>query len=543
MSQHTLRGARAAFAIALTSLSLPSLSLPAQSPSELFSVRRAESFGRFGWQVCVPGDLDGDELDDFVVGSHDADVVRAYSGRTGRQLFELFGQPGDAFGYSIEAAGDVDADGTDDFVIGAPQFPLGLSAPGYVVVVSGRTGSPLRTIAAQAGGLRFGEHVAGAGDFNSDGFDDIVASWHANGGNNAIVHSGRDGAVLFNTGRGDPIHSVAGVDDLDRDGFDDIAIGQGDAVSVYSGRTRTHLTAIPSPTGAIAFGDRIAAGDLDGDGSLEIVIADAAAVVARHPGSVFAYSFPTGNLVMQLNGASPGDHLGSSLRVVDVTGDGQAEMVIGVPGADPSAGFVQAVAFDGTLTGKVVAIVTGNFGGEQFGVSHDTGDLDGDGLPDFVVGADHAAELAPMAGRVTAFVNNFTADPGRVFRHGAGCDDSFGRRAAISIRGRPVLGETFSLTARAAPFSSPSFLALGAQRANLPLGVIGMPGCGSHVSLLVILPSSTSASGTCSVQIQVPNAPSLTGGLIQAQWLLVDPPANQLGMVASGGLELRVGAG
>src|SRR5262249_48166884 len=95
----------------------------------------------FGWQVCTPGDLDGDGVTDFLVGAADSvfntapGKVYAYSGATGASLFTLQGRPADLFwGRVVRAVGDVDADGVGDFGVGA-----NINGPGDVWVYSGAT--------------------------------------------------------------------------------------------------------------------------------------------------------------------------------------------------------------------------------------------------------------------------------------------------------------------------------------------------------------------------------------------------------------------
>ena len=101
---------------------------------------------------------------------------------------------GDLSGTSVSGAGDVNGDGIDDLVIGA-QFadPNGLSSAGESYVVFGRTtGFPaafeLSSLTSEAGGdgtegfvldgINFadfsGESVSNAGDVNGDGIDDFI---------------------------------------------------------------------------------------------------------------------------------------------------------------------------------------------------------------------------------------------------------------------------------------------------------------------------------------------------------------------------------
>ncbi|MEO1008276.1 MAG: GC-type dockerin domain-anchored protein [Planctomycetota bacterium] len=95
----------------------------------------------------------------------------------------------DDCGYSVAAAGDVNGDGVDDAIIGAPRANRGASNAGEAYVVFGRDGGgfpallPLATLDGTNGfrintgekNAEFGRSVASAGDINGDGIDDLVA--------------------------------------------------------------------------------------------------------------------------------------------------------------------------------------------------------------------------------------------------------------------------------------------------------------------------------------------------------------------------------
>ncbi len=514
--------------------------LPAQY-LETFSVRPTSTAGLFGEEVCIPGDLDGDGIDDLVVSQSLDNAVKVYSGASGAPMFEVSGPAGDLFGLALAAAGDVDADGVGDFVIGAPGSAG--PDPSYAVVISGRTRGILHTLTAPAGEVLFGGSVDGAGDFNNDGFDDVVVSateMTAKFGF-SYVYSGRDGQQLSRRSFSRRLKSVAGLGDLDRDGFSEIGLGFFDGVDVeiYSGRTRGMLARLPAPSGAESFGSSLAAGDVDGDGALDVVVG-----APSDGGSVFVFDNIANNQLLRLDGTGR-DLLGAVVRTSDVDGDGRADVVIGAPSSPQSlsAGYVQVVRHDGTLDGDTIALLPGRFGGEVFGASVAVGDLNDDGRPDLLVGVPAASEVSPFGGRITTFQNVTAADPGKVTRFGAACDGSLARRMRLEVRERPILGETVTLRVRAAPFEAPGFVTLGVARSAIPLQSIGMPGCTDWVAELVTVAAPTDFTGSGRLGLAVPDDSGLVGLAVQAQWFVVDPAANRLGLVASGGLETRIGGG
>jgi hypothetical protein len=89
--------------------------------------------------------------------------VRVLSGQHGGLIFELLG----------EGAGDVNNDGVDDFTVGS----LAVSEPnaeGEVQVFSGADGTRLLRLIADTPFEWFGVSVAGPGDLDGDGFDDVL---------------------------------------------------------------------------------------------------------------------------------------------------------------------------------------------------------------------------------------------------------------------------------------------------------------------------------------------------------------------------------
>ena len=155
-----------------------------------------------------------------------------FSGFDGHRLFRYDGAPFDYVGAAVAGAGDVNGDGLDDVVIGAMQFLSG--GPGYAVVLSGSDGSLLGKFTGQATADMFGAAVDGAGDVDGDGLSDvIIGAWSEdpNGINSgsARVYSVLTGAILI-TALGDSAEdefgaAVAGVGDQDGDGFSEVLIG------------------------------------------------------------------------------------------------------------------------------------------------------------------------------------------------------------------------------------------------------------------------------------------------------------------------------
>ncbi|MGH8004849.1 MAG: FlgD immunoglobulin-like domain containing protein, partial [Limisphaerales bacterium] len=202
----------------------------------------------FGLSVAGTGDVDGDGWDDFIVGAPYADLdtidhsvnsgaAYVYSGLDGLTLYTIKGDSADDYlGFSVSGAGDVDGDGRSDFIVGAPNTDAGgLVDAGWAGIYSGLNGSLFYALPGDLAGDLFGHSVAGAGDVDGAGKDDvIIGAIGADRGSfdyagSARVISGADGSTLFQIDGSGLLHemgySVAGAGDVNGDGGPDVIAG------------------------------------------------------------------------------------------------------------------------------------------------------------------------------------------------------------------------------------------------------------------------------------------------------------------------------
>jgi hypothetical protein len=189
-----------------------------------------------GYSVSGAGDVNGDGLDDLIVGAHSDDP----NGNSSGASFVVFGKAdgtatavelsdiesgsggfvingvsaNNHSGFSVSGAGDVNGDGFDDLIVGAPYDDPNGSASGASFVVFGKTDGTaveLSDIEAGSGGFvingvswgdRSGFSVSGAGDVNGDGLDDLIVGAHSDdpNGNSSgasfVVFGKADGTAL-----------------------------------------------------------------------------------------------------------------------------------------------------------------------------------------------------------------------------------------------------------------------------------------------------------------------------------------------------------
>ncbi|HYC54382.1 MAG TPA: hypothetical protein VEL28_05545 [Candidatus Binatia bacterium] len=240
-----------------------------------------------GGSVSAAGDFNGDGIDDILIGTAFADPNETRSG----QSYVVFGSTTPSpdgvlslldlappvgvtidgahaeqrSGFDVAGAGDVNGDGFDDVIIGAPGISdFGENMGGAFVIYGGADAGEFGPI--QLGALQpeqgfvirgvssfdlAGSSVSGAGDFNDDGFDDVLigapaAEPHGTGSGAAYVVFGSEqgpaqgavelftldgtqGIALHGPEKGQVGNTVSAAGDVNDDGFDDVIIGAASA--------------------------------------------------------------------------------------------------------------------------------------------------------------------------------------------------------------------------------------------------------------------------------------------------------------------------
>ena len=383
-----------------------------------------------GFALDGGGDYDGDGVPDWLVGSKRAQApgsmengkVEVISGADGSVLAGTFGSRWDRLGSAVAWIGDVDGDGKDDFVAGAKYGSNpnnGVTVTGRAYVWGSASGGILRVHYGTTPAQRFGADVAAGQDLDGDGVNDYLVGARHSVVNGMVIgsvfaYSGATGAELMRVdGQGEFEFFGAAVDfagDVDGAGTPDLLVGSAEAnaaagfASVYSGATGAQILQIVGNGTEKLGGDVAGIGDIDGDGFADLLIG---APYANGVGAAYVYSGFSGTLLHQFDGVA-GTTLGFGLSLAgDVDGDGEQDLLVGAPGASPAdTGFARLYT---ASTGALIREIPGNAPGDAFGRSSAClGDVDGDGLDDFAIGAHQATSAGgtAWAGQVRLFSFN-----------------------------------------------------------------------------------------------------------------------------------------
>jgi len=296
----------------------------------------------------------------------------------------------DMSGWEV-TSGDVNGDGYEDIIIGAPNTNPGVRSKVYVIFGASLPPSTIDLNSQSADITIYDDYCGSAiasGDVNNDGYDDIIIGdpsadppGRLNAGETyvifgsssppSIVDLSTDSAniTIYGDDAGDNSGHAVASGDINNDGYDDIIIGAHEAdppgggeagetyvifgfsppipviidLSIHSANITIYGDEVNDRTG-----QEVASGDINGDGYCDIIIGAPRANTggSNYAGKtyiIFGSSFSSPPYTIDLNtqpaditiyGKRHGDRLGKAVVSGDVNGDGYYDIIIGAPGFD-----------------------------------------------------------------------------------------------------------------------------------------------------------------------------------------------------------------
>jgi len=382
----------------------------------------------FFGQAIAAGDVTGDGAMELVVGApgttvqldtgsgYGAGRVHVLSGEGWvDQTAVLEGRSSSAYvGSAVAVVPDVDGDGVADILIGAMGEDVIGSASGAVYLVNG-SGDQLARWTGLESYDRAGFEVHGGDDVDGDGIADLWVTGDFKAADDGLgpgaaylLLGGQlvDGsladadAVLQGNGQSSLGQAYAS-GDFDGDGYVDTMISAPYAEAYRGAVYRVPGGALPQAlpdawiegvASSDAFGWRLAAGDFDGDGELDLAVgAPLNDQTDNAAGAVFVY---TDDEVAVWTGEWMESQAGSGLGAGDLDGDGSDELFIGAVatwrGLATKSGRVYVVDGQGGALGDAPLQVHGNSSKDYLGHPITSADLDGDGAEDLLLGTAYA---------------------------------------------------------------------------------------------------------------------------------------------------------
>jgi hypothetical protein len=370
-------------------LSAVSVSLLFLAPSNLsavslFGATKTYQTGAAGTDSVAIGDLNGDGKPDIVALSNVYGTFAVLL-NNGDGTFQSPVTYNAGLAPKAVVVADVNNDGKLDVIVADQECPTPSGYDSCVAVLLGNGDGTFQPMKSYSSG--YSTRNIAVGDFNHDGNLDLVVGNECvnaacNISGNAVVVLLGDGSGAFNEGNSYSVssnqYSIA-VADVNGDGKLDVLVANG-YVNVLLGNgdgTFQPAQEITSDTlGVIS----IAAADVNGDGKIDLVAANTNNGVPPATVSVF---LGNGNGTFQSPQTfNSGAANLSAVAIADVNGDGKPDVLV-IEFLRDSAGLLGVLLGNGD--GTFQAPITRGSGGDT-PLAMAVADLNGDGLPDVVIG-------------------------------------------------------------------------------------------------------------------------------------------------------------
>lgn len=411
---------------------------------------------QFGGAVNAQADLNKDGINDLIVSASGAAVQRgrievflgSRKGPSKTPAFRYEGTMDYAQVGSSPIVADVNGDGWPDLLVGAYNQSGAVAYNGAVLVFLGSSAglpaTPSQVIEGPSTNSFFGWKIRSLGDFNGDGYADVLVSAigaKSNVGTLYVYKGSASGLV------GTPVSTLSGAapwiyfgrivetGDLNNDGIADILVGASSPVGgipgmawVYhgsaAGYTSTKAETLFSPitlADADAFGENVAVlGDVDADGYTDVAVAAPRhfqdtqnfGLIVVYYGSAQGLAASGRTQILQPNSDTMPFMGMNMLGGRDFNGDGVPDLVLGTAAnarpsnpADPFPGaiWIYRGSSSGLDTTKVYKVNGKEGSRDELGLTVDLGNVTGTGAVDLITSSGVYSNTLSQQGVVRVF--------------------------------------------------------------------------------------------------------------------------------------------